>query len=114
VRVRRPDRQDERRASRRLGRSADERGERVFALAAQAQDILQDEPMPHAHEDDLSIKGDAVLIAAQAKSLRGTMLRDRPPNLPVSAGELADAVELIELLADSMADLAALVEEHPK
>jgi len=32
----------------------------------------------------------------------------------VSAGELADAVELIELLADSMADLAAMVEEHPK
>jgi hypothetical protein len=48
--------------------------------------------MPHAHEDDLSIKGDAVLIAAQAKSLRGTVLRDRPPNLPVSAGELADEV----------------------
>jgi hypothetical protein len=70
--------------------------------------------MREVHEGDLSIKGDAVLIAAQAKSLCGTVLRDRPPNLPVSAGELADAVELIELLADSMTDLAALVEEHPK
>jgi len=46
----------------------------------------------------------ARLIAAQAKSLRATLLRDRPADLPISAGELADAVELIELLATSVAD----------
>jgi hypothetical protein len=46
----------------------------------------------------------ARLIAAQAKSLRATLLRDRPPDLPISAGELADAVELIELLATEFAD----------
>jgi hypothetical protein len=48
--------------------------------------------------------GNARLIAAQAKSLRATLLRDRPPDLPISAGELADAVELIELLATELAD----------
>jgi len=72
------------------------------------------EPMPHAHEDDISIKGDAVLIAAQAKSLHATVLRDRPPGLPVSAGDPADAIELIELLADSPADLATLAEGHQR
>jgi hypothetical protein len=43
-------------------------------------------------------------------ALLASVLRDRPPALPVSAGELADAIELIELLADSLADLATLVE----
>jgi hypothetical protein len=48
-------------------------------------------------------------IAAMARSLRATLLRDRPPDLPVSAGELANAVELIELLADEVGDLAERV-----
>jgi hypothetical protein len=46
----------------------------------------------------------ARLIAAQAKSLSGTLLRDRPRDLPISADELADAVELIELLATALAN----------
>jgi hypothetical protein len=83
-------------------------------LIVQVQDHRQDEAMPQAYADAISIKGDAVLIAAQAKSLHATVLRDRPPGLPVSAGDPADAIELIELLADSPADLATLAEGHQR
>jgi hypothetical protein len=64
---------------------------------------------PGAPPDDNTRVENTRMIAAQAKSLRATLLRDRPPDLPVSAGELADAVELIELLATEVADLAERV-----
>jgi len=59
-----------------------------------------------ALSDPNAVSVTSEMIAAQAKSLRGTLLRDRPPDLPVSAGELADAVELIEQLANDVLDLA--------
>ena len=59
--------------------------------------------MSEPPRDDLPANN-ARILAAQAKSLRGTLLRDRPADLPVSAGELANAVELIELLATELAD----------
>jgi hypothetical protein len=48
---------------------------------------------PPGAPPDYTAPENARLLAAQAKSLRATLLRNRPPNLLVSAGELADVVE---------------------
>jgi hypothetical protein len=70
--------------------------------------------MPNSTTDDPgnSNLGKARIIAAQAKSLRGTLLRDRPADLHVGAGELADAVELIELLANEVSGIAEKKEQE--
>ena len=46
----------------------------------------------------------ARMLAAMAKSLRATLMRDRRLGDPVTYGDLADAVELVELLARQLAD----------
>jgi hypothetical protein len=59
-----------------------------------------------ALSDPNAVSATSEMIAAQAKSLRGTFLRDRRLGDPVTYGDLADAVELIEHLASDVLDLA--------
>ena len=58
------------------------------------------------HSTDGCPTGNVRMIAAQAQSLRATLLRDRRPGDPVTYADLADAVELVQLLATELADLA--------
>jgi hypothetical protein len=54
--------------------------------------------------NDTSIEGTATLIAAMAKSQRASLMRRMSD--PVTCGDLANLVEIIELLANDLADVA--------
>ena len=64
--------------------------------------------MPSAG-DDTSAGGTAQMLAAMAKSLRAELMR-RPGAPPATSRDLADVVELVELLAEDIVDLAKLAE----
>lgn len=57
-----------------------------------------------ARSTDTSIVGTAELIAHEARSMRVQLTRDGHPS--VAGRDLARVVELIELMATDMADLA--------
>jgi hypothetical protein len=64
-------------------------------------DPRDDEPFSEAEFANLTT--DADQIAAMARSLRATLVRDRPGSPPITTREAADIVELIQLLAESVA-----------